>query len=114
MRNILIALLLFSGAYAEDIKQVSEAMGHIIGKNLFSLGVDLDLDAIVKGLKEESEGKGSPLSDEECIKAVNNLQEEKITTVGSEALESADAISNGDLVHDESDSISTADSSKYR
>ena len=53
-----------------DVGKISEAIGHLIGKNLEELGVDFDLDAVVKGLKEESEGKASPLSDDECVQAI--------------------------------------------
>lgn len=98
-----------------DVAKISEAMGHIIGKNLEQLGVDFDLDAIVKGLKEESEGKSSPLNDDECVQAIANLQEEKMTTAVETQLERADSVSNGDqLPEDEDHPFPAPDSAKYR
>lgn len=96
-----------------DVGKISEAMGHIIGKNLESLGLDFDLDAIVKGLKEESQGKASPLNEDECVQAIAQLQEEKITTLSEDELKQADSVSNGDQL-DEDHPIPAADSPKYR
>jgi hypothetical protein len=97
-----------------DVSKISEAMGHMIGKNLDSLGLDFDLDAIVKGLKEESEGKSSPLNEDECVQAIATLQEEKIALTTEQQLEHEDAISNGDLIDDENNSFPASDSAKYR
>ena len=99
-----------------DVGKISEAMGHIIGKNLEQLGIDLDLEAIVKGLKEESEGKSSPLNDDECVQAIVNLQEEKVAATVDNELEKADSISNGDQIQDDNEnhSLPTTDPSKYR
>ena len=109
-----ILFLLPLAAFAEDVAKISEAMGHIIGKNLQLLGLDFDMDAIVKGLKEESEGKSSPLNEDECVQAIATLQEEKISTTANQELEMADAVSNGDQIHDEDHSFPTPDSSKHR
>lgn len=96
----LILVCLAATAYCEspDVAKISEAMGHIIGKNLEQLGVDFDLEAIVKGLKEESEGKSSPLNEDECVQAIATLQEEKVASTVENELEQADAISNGDQI----------------
>lgn len=96
-----------------DIAQISEAMGHIIGKSLDAMGLDLDLDAIVKGMRDESEGKNSPLNEEECVQAIATLQEEKITETSELQLREIDALSNGDQI-DENCSLSTPNSPKYR
>jgi peptidylprolyl isomerase len=100
-------------AQETDVAKVSEAMGHIIGKNLDALGLDLDLDAIVKGLKEESEGKTSPLNEDETVQAIATLQEEKISTTIENTLEQADAVSNGDQILEDS-SFPASDSAKHR
>jgi hypothetical protein len=98
-----------------DVTKVSEAMGHIIGKNLQNLGLDFDLDAIVKGLKEESEGKASPLNEEECVEAISVLQEEKMVSFANGELQNIDSISNGDQIHDdEHHPFPASDSSKHR
>lgn len=98
-----------------DVAKISEAMGHIIGKNLQSLGLDFDLDAIVKGLKEESEGISSPLNEDECVQAIATLQDEKISLSIDQELQNADAVSNGDQIQDdENHPFPASDSSKYR
>ncbi len=99
-----------------DVIQVSEAMGHLIGKSLKELGVDLNVDAIVKGLQDESQGTApSPLNDEECIQAIVELQEEKISTTAEEELEQVDAVSNGDqILENEDHPISAPNPPKYR
>lgn len=61
-----------------DVEKISETMGHLIGKNLQSLGLSLDIDALVRGVKECSEGKTAPLSDEECVQALADLQEQTL------------------------------------
>lgn len=99
LKALLLLSLPFLGFSEElDVTKISEAMGHMIGKNLDALGLDFDLDAIVKGLKEESEGKSSPLNEDECVQAIATLQEEKMTSTTEQQLENADAVSNGDLI----------------
>jgi hypothetical protein len=110
---LLLPLAVFSEPL--DVVKISEAMGHMIGKNLEALGLDFDLDAIVKGLKDESEGINSPLNEDECVQAIAALQEEKMLDTTEEELQNADAISNGDQINeDENHPFSTSDSSKYR
>ncbi len=78
----IFSLGLFLSATAEessktqDLKKVSESMGHLIGKNLQVLGLPLDFDSILVGLKAALEGKPSPLSEEECVDAIACLQED--------------------------------------
>ncbi len=117
MLKILLFFSLALTGFCEDLDvgKVSEAIGHMIGKNLQSLGLDLNLDAIVKGLKEEAEGETSPLSEDECVQAIAVLQEEKISAAADQELQKADAISNGDQIQDnEGRSIPTSDPSEYR
>ncbi|PIS02639.1 MAG: hypothetical protein COT85_04275 [Chlamydiae bacterium CG10_big_fil_rev_8_21_14_0_10_42_34] len=98
-----------------DVAKISEAMGHIIGKNLDSFGLDFDLDAVVKGLIEESEGISSPLNEDECVQAIATLQEEKIAETTEHELEQVDAVSNGDQIKEYEDyPFSTPDSPKHR
>ena len=58
-----------------EIARISEAFGHLIGKNLESLGFDFDMQAVVQGLKDSSIGKASPMSEVECIQAITTIQE---------------------------------------
>ncbi|MGD2169070.1 MAG: FKBP-type peptidyl-prolyl cis-trans isomerase [Chlamydiota bacterium] len=72
------ALILFSTAFCDqtdNVNAISEALGHRIGKYLESLGVQVDLDLVVKGLQGEKKGDDSPMTDDECIAAISELQD---------------------------------------
>lgn len=71
----IISVSLF-GAEKEEIAKISEAMGHLIGNNLKELGLPLDINALMRGVNAATLGKESPLSEEECIEALSNLQDE--------------------------------------
>jgi hypothetical protein len=73
-----------------DIETVSEALGHIIGKNLDELGLDFDIEAIAKGLRDEQEGIPAPLSVDACVDAIGELQEEKIVEVNESILKACE------------------------
>lgn len=79
MRIFLTSLILFAQlAVANDAKEiakVSEAFGHLIGKNIDTLGVEFDIELVVKGLKDATNGKHSPMSESECIEAIATVQE---------------------------------------
>jgi peptidylprolyl isomerase len=89
----LIAISSLSGetpqATNDEVAKISEAMGHLIGKNLQALGLPLDIDALVRGMQESREGKESPLSEEECVQALAALQEESTVKAGEKNLEEA-------------------------
>ena len=72
-----------------EVVKISEAMGHLIGKNLQALGLPLDISALVRGMHEASEGKESPLSEEECIQALAILQEESLAKAAEKNLTEA-------------------------
>jgi hypothetical protein len=114
MRKILFLLVFSSIAFpnGEEIAKVSEAIGHMIGKQLENFCLDLDIDAIAKGIKEESEGKNSSMSEEECASLITQLQEEKIRRVTKQKLDQIDAVSNGETLN-ENHPISTPNPSKH-
>jgi peptidylprolyl isomerase len=58
-----------------DIKKVSEAFGNFIGRNIKSSGLDIDIEQLVKGIRNGSEGKPSPLNDKEYERQIMALQE---------------------------------------
>ena len=58
-----------------DITKISEAFGHVIGKNLETIGVKFDVAKVIKGLQDAMEGKESPMSEMECIQAIAAAQE---------------------------------------
>ncbi len=69
-----------------NLEQVSRAMGHLIGKNLQSMGLTLDIDALVQGMKESSEGKIAPLNEDECVQALSILHKETLIAEAEENL----------------------------
>ncbi|NBO23715.1 MAG: FKBP-type peptidyl-prolyl cis-trans isomerase [Chlamydiae bacterium] len=58
-----------------DLNQVSEAFGHLIGKNLQTLGLEFDVAKVIKGIQDSILGKPSPLSETECVQAISVIQE---------------------------------------
>lgn len=72
-----------------DIAKISEAFGHLIGKNMETLGVNFDVDHVAKGMKDASQGKKSPMSEEECVQALTSVQEALFKKQAEENLKSA-------------------------
>lgn len=78
--SFIITCILFINCYAKtqdqkvDIKKLSEAIGHIIGKNLDDFGFDLDLKRMIKGIKKGCKNKSCPMTEDECLQALAILQ----------------------------------------
>jgi len=60
---------------AVDVSKISEAFGHLIGKNLESIGFKFDMTQIIKGLEDAQSGKDSPMTEMECVQAITSIQE---------------------------------------
>jgi peptidylprolyl isomerase len=73
-----------------DMKKLSEAFGNFIGRNLQSPGLSFELDSIVKGIREGSEGKPSPLSEKEYEEMMTAVQEKAFKEMSSTNLKAAD------------------------
>jgi peptidylprolyl isomerase len=58
-----------------EIQKISEAFGHLIGKNLKYFRFEFDMQAVVQGLKDASAGKIAPMSELRCIQAITTIQE---------------------------------------
>ncbi len=71
-----ISSLFASHKESSDLEQISRAMGHLIGENLQSTGLTLDIDAFVRGMQESAEGISAPLSEDECVEALSMLHDE--------------------------------------
>ena len=82
-----------------DVAKLSEAMGHLIGKNLQSMGVPIDIDALVRGMKDASKGNGPALSEDECVQALAQLQEESLSAQAEKNLAEANEFLKGNLKH---------------
>jgi peptidylprolyl isomerase len=57
-----------------DLNQVSEAFGHLIGKNLQTLGLEFDVVKVIKGIQDAIGGKDAPMTEADCIQAISLIQ----------------------------------------
>lgn len=73
-----------------DLSKISEAFGHLIGKNLESLGFDFEMDKIIKGIQDCVAGKESPMSESECVQAISQDQEKKFKSLAEDNLKLAE------------------------
>lgn len=73
-----------------DIKKLSEAFGNFIGKNLKTSGLNFDIDSLISGIKAGSDGKPSPLSEQEYEKGMMALQERAIKRLADDNLQAAE------------------------
>ncbi len=105
----LICCLFFSLAtaslYAEDPKpqqeqpvsqegqifKISEAFGHLIGKNIETMGIQFDIAHVIKGLQDAAAGKDSPMTEAECVQAITSAQEIAFKAQSADNLKKADA-----------------------
>jgi len=74
-----------------EITKISEAFGHVIGKNLETIGVKFDMAQVIKGLQDAIAGKESPMSEMECIQAITAVQEKIFKDQCAENLNKAEA-----------------------
>jgi peptidylprolyl isomerase len=77
-------------AESQDFSRVSKAFGHIIAKNLQSLGSDFDVKSILSGIEESLSGKPSPMSEEDTMQAVAAKQEESFKKESEKNLKEAE------------------------
>lgn len=72
-----------------DIKVLSEAFGHFIGRNLKSPGVQFDVESIIKGIREGANGAPAPMNDQEYEVAMMKLQEKAYEALSKDNLQAA-------------------------
>ena len=73
-----------------DVKKLSLAFGHLISKNINDIGVTFDLDSIIQGLKEASNGVPSPLTENECVSAITQEQKKSFDNLAAKNLSEAE------------------------
>src|SRR5690242_4474455 len=73
-----------------DVAKVSEAFGHLIGKNLQNIGVKFDIAQVIKGLQDATAGKESPMTEMECVQAITSVQEKLFKEQSQENLQKAE------------------------
>ena len=72
-----------------DIQKVSEAFGHLIGKNLDSLGINIDFNQVMKGMQDSMAGKESPMDETATVQAISLVQEEAFQELAKKNLDEA-------------------------
>ena len=87
---IVASISLFANEDEKDIAKISEAFGHLLGNNLDTLGIDFDIDLVVKGLKDASTGKNAPMSGDECLEAISFLRENSFKELAQSNLKKAE------------------------
>lgn len=73
-----------------DILKLSEAFGHLLGKNLGEMGVALDVESIIKGLRDSSSGVSAPMNENECIEAITSHQKKAFEETSVKNLKEAE------------------------
>jgi peptidylprolyl isomerase len=74
-----------------QISKISEAFGHLIGKNIETIGIRFDIAHVIKGLEDAAAGKDSPMTEAECVQAITIAQETAFKEQSLDNLEKADA-----------------------
>lgn len=72
-----------------DIKKLSEAFGHFIGKNLKSSGLNFDVDNLIQGIKDGVAGKPAPMNEKDYEKGMMALQEKALKKLAEDNLKAA-------------------------
>jgi peptidylprolyl isomerase len=72
-----------------DTHLISEALGHLISKNLANLSPEFDIESVIKGLKDAMGGISSPLTEEQTIEAIQKIQEKTFQKLATENLKEA-------------------------
>lgn len=94
LTTCLLGIFFFTSIFAEetiqpcqnnnkDISKLSEAFGHLIGKNITSMGLKFDMLYVIKGLQDAATGKTSPMTEAECIQALTLAQESSFKELSS-------------------------------
>lgn len=73
-----------------DAKNLSIAFGHLISKTINDIGVSFDLDLVIQGLKDASNGISSPLSESECMSAISQEQKKTFDALAAKNLKEAE------------------------
>lgn len=88
---LLSSTIFASNEEEKELAKISEAFGHLIGKNIDTLGVEFDMELVMKGLKDATSGKDSPMSESECIEAISVVQESAFKKKAQDNLAKAEA-----------------------
>lgn len=74
-----------------DSSRLSEALGHLIARQLNQPGFTFNLDHVIQGMRDERSGKPSPMTEEEYEQEVCALQEQRFLQTAEQNLAVANA-----------------------
>ncbi len=74
-----------------DVKQLSEAFGHFIGRDIGKQGIQLSIEDVITGIREGAKGKAPPLTEQEYDKITTNLRSQQFNELSTFNLALADA-----------------------
>ena len=86
---LILSSFLFAEQEDENIAKISEALGHVIGKKLEEMGVDLNQEKILQGIQDYAQGKKPPMEEDNCLNALTVIQEKIIKRKAQDNLEKA-------------------------
>lgn len=110
-----IACLLAASAYAEtpavpteakgdlsqdEIKSISAALGHFLGRNLNTPGINFDLDSVIQGMRDGSAGKPAPMTEKEFEETMAQLQKRAYEKQAENNLKAANEYLEGNSKQD--------------
>lgn len=92
--SILASVTLLAGegtsSKSPDMGKISEAFGHMISKNLRSMGLEIDVAKVSKGVEDSREGKDSPMTEMELMEALSSVQETAFKEKAAENLKKSE------------------------
>lgn len=91
MKKLLVSLLLSTSLFANtEMQKLSEALGHLLGKQLEQLDMPIDLNSLAKGMEDRAAGIESPLEDEACLQQIAKIHESKTKELEQKNLAAAE------------------------
>lgn len=74
----------------DNIKKLSESLGHFIYKSLDNPFMSMEAESVVKGLQDAKAGKPSPMTEQEYEEMLQKMQEISFAEMGKKNLEQAE------------------------
>ncbi len=74
-----------------NIDAVSETFGHLLVQNLKDPIIKINIEMMIKGMQDEIAGKPAPMTEEQYIAAINQLQQTELKKLAASNLEAANA-----------------------
>ncbi|SCA63698.1 Peptidyl-prolyl cis-trans isomerase Mip [Chlamydiales bacterium SCGC AG-110-M15] len=73
-----------------DVQRISQAFGHMIGKNLDNPGFTFDVEGIIQGIRDGAAGKEAPMTEAEYEESIVRIQEAVFNELAATNLKAAE------------------------